>query len=72
MRWAVEHLRGMAIDKDIELSVSVRPVMIEGDSGRLRQLALNLIHNAVKYTNPGGRVKVQAFNKDGHADPSSR
>jgi heavy metal sensor kinase len=66
-RWAADSLRTMASEKDIELAVSVRPVMIDGDQGRLRQLCLNLIHNAVKYTNPGGKVKVRVYSKAGLA-----
>jgi signal transduction histidine kinase len=34
------------------------PAMIEGDSMRLEQVMLNLLHNAIKYSPVGGRVTV--------------
>ena len=39
-----------------------------GDEGRVRQILLNLLSNAVKFTEPGGRVRVEAGTTD---DPAS-
>jgi len=52
-----------------ELDVQVRagtvePVTVRGDELRLRELLLNLVDNAVKYSRPGGKVEI-ALARDG-------
>jgi signal transduction histidine kinase len=42
----------------IEMQMGDRPIWVEGDSTRLVQIIGNLLHNAHKFTNPGGLVTV--------------
>jgi two-component system, OmpR family, sensor kinase len=44
------------------------PVLVEGDAGRLRQVADNLLHNASVHTPPGTAVRVEVARRNGHAE----
>lgn len=43
----------------LEIALPPDPLWVEGDPTRLAQVLGNLLHNAVKFTNPGGRVSVR-------------
>jgi PAS domain S-box-containing protein len=57
---AVEAHAGEAAGKQIQLTASVDPELpaLNADAGRLQQAIGNLLHNAVKFTPPGGRIRV--------------
>ncbi|MDZ7632593.1 MAG: HAMP domain-containing sensor histidine kinase [Gemmatimonadaceae bacterium] len=52
----------------IEVIVSeCEPLTVEGDAPRLRQLLLNLVENAIKYTTVGGTVELSLSAEQGAA-----
>jgi heavy metal sensor kinase len=56
---AVEMFRGVAEAKGLELTADrISPVVVAGRRNPLRQVVNNLIDNAVKYTQEGGRIEV--------------
>ncbi|MDB5077373.1 MAG: cztS [Chloroflexi bacterium] len=64
----VAGLRRLAETANLSLETNLqRDVAVLGDPDRLRQLVINLVSNAIKYTLAGGRVTVTLESVDGWA-----
>lgn len=55
--------RGVILETDL-----AREVIIELDRNRIRQVLANLLDNAVKYTEPGGKVRVVLSEVEGRVE----
>jgi PAS domain S-box-containing protein len=63
VREALETVRPLAAVRDIEVEVEFHDwqnVILWGDRTRLIQVFWNLLNNAIKFSGPGGRVRVDA------------
>ena len=69
LRAALDTMAQTAAGKSIEIAFSgtTEPLLVEGDAGRLQQVFVNLLSNAMKFTPATGRVTVTAEREAGGA-----
>lgn len=63
----VELAQAAAADADLALETDLQPAPVRGDPGRISQVAVNLVANALRYTPAGGRVFVRTGVVDAEA-----
>jgi signal transduction histidine kinase len=60
-----EHMRLMAEDRGIEIDMSgLKKAVIQGDQSRLKQIVVNLLDNAIRFTPRGGTVSLRTASDD--------
>src|SRR5688572_26870937 len=71
---AIDTVRASAAARSIELSIVLWPatLVVMGEPVRLQQIVWNLISNAIKFTEPGGKVTLTTQNKIGRASCRER
>lgn len=66
IRQAVERMQPLADRQGLTLLLRLPTDLptVEADPDRIQQVVLNLVHNAVKFTPPGGRITVSVERRD--------
>jgi two-component system phosphate regulon sensor histidine kinase PhoR len=64
----VEFMEPMLVEKKVTVHCTLEQATVLGDKGLLREMAMNLIDNAVKYNLPGGHVYVSVRKRGDHVD----
>jgi signal transduction histidine kinase len=51
-------------DKQLDIDVSLKPLMINADEALMHQVWTNLLHNSIKFTPSGGKITINLFEKE--------
>jgi len=59
---AAERLKSQADRAGLQMKLDIAPGLpsVSADEARMEQVLVNLIHNAIKFTPPGGRINISA------------
>src|SRR5438445_2123629 len=67
-RTTADQMKLLAEEKRISMICDgTDPVQVEADPSRLKQVVVNLLDNAIKYTPEGGNVSISVMRRDDHA-----
>ncbi len=58
---SIDVVEPQATARGITIQRFYEPVQVSGDRGKIKQVLLNLLTNAIKYNREGGRVTVRAY-----------
>ncbi|CAN5559299.1 hypothetical protein BH10ACI1_BH10ACI1_27130 [soil metagenome] len=66
---ALETSRNLIDESQNELTITLpyKPIYIEADLTRVAQIFLNILNNAAKYSDPGGKISLVVCNEDSQA-----
>lgn len=67
---AIDSVKPVAEGRRIEITTHIpaEPASVWADAARMQQVFMNLLTNAVKFTNPGGHIEVNARRAGAHVE----
>ncbi|MBK8026080.1 MAG: GAF domain-containing sensor histidine kinase [Chloroflexi bacterium] len=65
----IEIVTPQAGDRDITISASIEPYLVVADRGKIKQVLLNLLTNAIKYNRPAGSIHISSYLSTRHDEP---
>lgn len=65
--WVIDQMRLLAEEKHIATKVITTPIVTLIDTARMKQVFVNLVDNAIKYTPEGGEIQIKSFAADSTA-----
>lgn len=68
LRESADVVMQQAADKGVAVRVPEGELILEGDRGKLKQVLLNLLTNAVKYNRPNGSITLHLHHDDDYAE----
>lgn len=66
-RWVLDQMQVLAEEKEIVMQARTTPMTVLIDTARMKQVLVNVIDNAIKYTPSGGRIELTSSVAEGMA-----
>jgi signal transduction histidine kinase len=56
-------------DRGVTINTDLEPFTVDGDRGKIKQVLLNLLTNAIKYNRESGQIEVKTYQSIRHDEP---
>ena len=60
----IDNFSALIEKKSLEISIDIKPLKVWFDTKKMNRIFYNLISNAIKYSNEGGEIEIQAYQEN--------